>query len=198
MCATSTSRRSFVDSAEERSHGVSSECGAAAAGAAAEGQRLDAAVDRAAGRLLESGGRADRAGPSRRPVRQDSWVPGPGRLRLGDREEISLGLHAGEALTVIAALLAKATSTVSREVAGNGGRLGAGVAGPSARSRAGPPPEGAQAGESPAGCPGHRVAASVVVAAEDLGPVADRVRRRSHDVGEPRNLLPGPVRPGTR
>jgi IS30 family transposase len=43
---------------------------------------------------------------------------------LCDREEISLGLHAGEAFTVIAARLGKATSTVSREVAGNGGRGG--------------------------------------------------------------------------
>ena len=61
---------------------------------------------------------------SRRPVRQHRWVPGPGRLRLCDREEISLGLHAHEALTAIAARLGKATSTVSREVAGNGGRGG--------------------------------------------------------------------------
>jgi|SRR5450631_1439439 IS30 family transposase len=60
----------------------------------------------------------------RRPVRQDRWVPGPGRLRLSDREEISLGLHAGEAFTMIANRLGKATSTVSREVAGNGGRTG--------------------------------------------------------------------------
>jgi transposase, IS30 family len=43
---------------------------------------------------------------------------------LCDREEISLGLHAGEPLTVIAARLGKAPSTVSREVAGNGGRGG--------------------------------------------------------------------------
>ena len=51
-------------------------------------------------------------------------MPGPGRLRLCDREEISLGLHAGEAFCVIAAQLGKAASTVSREVAGNGGRTG--------------------------------------------------------------------------
>ena len=30
-----------------------------------------------------------------RPVRQDRWTPGPGRLTLADREEITLGLHAG-------------------------------------------------------------------------------------------------------
>ena len=52
----------------------------------------------------------------------DGWRPGPGRLTLADREEISLGLHGGESFSVIAVRLGKATSTVSREVAGNGGR----------------------------------------------------------------------------
>jgi transposase, IS30 family len=55
----------------------------------------------------------------RRPVRRDGWVPGPGRLTLADREEISIGLHAGESFTAIAARLGKAVSTVSREVAAN-------------------------------------------------------------------------------
>jgi transposase, IS30 family len=58
---------------------------------------------------------------SKRPVRSDSWRPGPGRLSLADREEISLGLRAGDSLTTIAVRLGKAVSTVSREVAGNGG-----------------------------------------------------------------------------
>jgi len=61
---------------------------------------------------------------SRRPVRHDGWVPGPGRLTLADREEITLGLHSGESFTVIAGRLGKAVSTVSREVAANGGRAG--------------------------------------------------------------------------
>src|SRR6516165_3086219 len=61
---------------------------------------------------------------SRRPVRGDGWVPGPGRLTLADREEITVGLHGGESFTVIAARLGKAVSTVSREVAANGGRGG--------------------------------------------------------------------------
>jgi transposase, IS30 family len=61
---------------------------------------------------------------SRRPVRHDGWVPGPGRLTLADREEITLGLHAGESFTAIAARLGKAVSTVSREVAASGGRGG--------------------------------------------------------------------------
>jgi len=51
-------------------------------------------------------------------------VPGPGRLTLADREEITLGLHAGDSFTAIAARLGKAVSTVSREVAANGGRDG--------------------------------------------------------------------------
>jgi len=59
---------------------------------------------------------------SRRRVRRDGWVPGPGRLTLANREEITLGLHAGESFTAIAARLGKAVSTVSREVAANGGR----------------------------------------------------------------------------
>jgi IS30 family transposase len=58
----------------------------------------------------------------RRSVRQDRWVPGPGRLTLADREEITLGVHAGQSFTAIAARLGKAASTVSREVAANGGR----------------------------------------------------------------------------
>ena len=59
---------------------------------------------------------------SKRPVRTDPWEPGAGRLSLADREEISLGLRAGESFTAIAARIGKATSTVSREVAANGGR----------------------------------------------------------------------------
>ena len=60
----------------------------------------------------------------RRPVHRDGWVPGPGRLTLADREEISIGLHTGESFTAIAARLQRAVSTVSREVAANGGRGG--------------------------------------------------------------------------
>jgi IS30 family transposase len=59
---------------------------------------------------------------SKRPVRADSWRPGPGRLTLADREEISLGLRGGDSFTSIVTRLGKAVSTVSREVAGNGGR----------------------------------------------------------------------------
>jgi transposase, IS30 family len=51
-----------------------------------------------------------------------SWTPGPGRLVLEEREEISLGLHRGASLSSIAAGLGRSLSTVSREVAANGGR----------------------------------------------------------------------------
>ena len=71
-----------------------------------------------------------RGGPGRPQRRIDPWVPGPGRLTLADREEISLGLHGSEAYAVIAARLGKAASTVSREVAGNGAAAGTGRGGP--------------------------------------------------------------------
>jgi ribosomal protein S18 acetylase RimI-like enzyme len=53
-----------------------------------------------------------------------SWTPGPGRLVFEEREEISLGLHRGASLTSIAGGLGRSLSTVSREVAANGGRCG--------------------------------------------------------------------------
>src|ERR687897_672580 len=54
-----------------------------------------------------------------RPVPRRRWEL---RLDLGEREEISRGLAAGLSLRVIAAGLGRAASTVSREVARNGGR----------------------------------------------------------------------------
>src|SRR5437763_17038267 len=59
---------------------------------------------------------------SKRPVRSQPWQPGPGRLTLADREEISLGVRAGDSFTAVALRLGRAVSTISREVAGNGGR----------------------------------------------------------------------------
>jgi IS30 family transposase len=49
---------------------------------------------------------------------------GWGRLTLADRKEITVGLHTRDSSTAIAALLGEAVSTVSREVAANGGRQG--------------------------------------------------------------------------
>ena len=45
-----------------------------------------------------------------------------GRLSIEEREEISRGLAAEHSLRVIAAGLGRSASTISREVAGNGGR----------------------------------------------------------------------------
>jgi IS30 family transposase len=50
------------------------------------------------------------------------WTPGSRRLSLSDREEISLGLERGDTFTSIALGLGRSPSTVSREVAANGGR----------------------------------------------------------------------------
>jgi len=66
----------------------------------------------------------------RRYVLRLKRVPKPGpvrsplRLSPGEREEISRGLAGGESLRAIAARLSRAPSTISREVAGNGGRRG--------------------------------------------------------------------------
>jgi hypothetical protein len=54
-----------------------------------------------------------------RPVPRHRAV---GRLSLEEREEISRGLAAGQSLRAIAASLGRSASTISREVAGNGGR----------------------------------------------------------------------------
>ena len=51
------------------------------------------------------------------------WCPGPGRLSLSEREEIHLGLERDASLSEIARRLGRSTSTVSREVKANGGRV---------------------------------------------------------------------------
>ena len=83
---------------------------------AGESQRSIArALDRAPAtirtRLLSSGWR--------RPVPPAEW--GSLRLSLDEREEISRGIARGESLRSIAVRLGRSSSTVSREVANNGG-----------------------------------------------------------------------------
>ena len=152
-----------------------SDDGATTAGPTAERQGHVAAGGRPPGRLFPRGR------PCRRAPRVEAsgaiglWQPGPGRLTLADREEISLGLRAGESFTAIAGGLGKAISTVSREVAANGGRDDYRAWRAHQRARAGarrpkPPAVLCQAGR-----PGHALAARVVVAAGDRPPVADGV-----------------------
>lgn len=62
------------------------------------------------------------AGKGNREERQTPWCPGPRRLSLEAREEISLGLRRGDSFTSIARQLGRSASTVSREVNVNGGR----------------------------------------------------------------------------
>src|SRR5215210_1249248 len=52
----------------------------------------------------------------------DQWEPRPGCLGISDREAILVGLRNGESLARIARALGHAPSTISREVAANGGR----------------------------------------------------------------------------
>ena len=61
--------------------------------------------------LIQSGG-------LKPPTRERS----PLRLSCCEREELSRGLRAGDSLRAIASRLGRATSTISREVIGNGGR----------------------------------------------------------------------------
>jgi len=56
-----------------------------------------------------------------RPGRPDGWEPAPGRLSAEEREDIMIGLRQGESMTSIAGRLGRAPSTVTREVAANGG-----------------------------------------------------------------------------
>ena len=54
----------------------------------------------------------------------DKWEPRAGCLTIAEREDILVGLRAGEPLSTIAGKLGRSASTISREVAGNGGRDG--------------------------------------------------------------------------
>jgi IS30 family transposase len=57
----------------------------------------------------------------------DRWAPAPGRISAEEREEILLGLARGESMSAIARSLGRAPSTITREVAANGGADGYGA-----------------------------------------------------------------------
>src|SRR3954454_3276681 len=54
----------------------------------------------------------------------DMWEPRPGCLSITEREEILVGIRAGESLSEIARAIGRVASVVTREVAANGGREG--------------------------------------------------------------------------
>src|SRR5674476_757892 len=58
----------------------------------------------------------------KRDARPDEWTSAAGRLSVHEREEILLGLHHGLSMRAIARALGRSPSTVTREVAANGGR----------------------------------------------------------------------------
>jgi IS30 family transposase len=53
--------------------------------------------------------------------RPDRWKPAPGHLSAEEREEILLGLARSESMSAIARSLGRAPSTITGEVASNGG-----------------------------------------------------------------------------
>ena len=57
-------------------------------------------------------------------IRKEMWEPAHNRLTLDDRVEIRIGLERGLSLRALARRLGRHPSTVSREVAANGGRHG--------------------------------------------------------------------------
>jgi len=61
------------------------------------------------------------SGKQVRPGKIDEWSPAPGRLSAEEREDILVGLSRGDSMSSIARQLGRAPSTVTREVAANGG-----------------------------------------------------------------------------
>jgi IS30 family transposase len=77
------------------------------------GEQIDASLQTAWNVIMK---------PPTRIVKPFSWTPGPGRLTIAEREEISLALRRGDTFASMAKELGRAVSTIGREVAANGGR----------------------------------------------------------------------------
>ena len=128
-------------------------------------------------------------------IRPEPRHRGAGRLSFEEREEISRGLAAGLSVRAIAVGLGRAPSTVSREVAGNGGRRCTGRRqltsrrghGRAGRRRASWPRTGA-------GWHRGREAPAPVVTAADRRLVEADLSRRPRDARVARERLPHAVR----
>ena len=117
-------------------------------------------------------------------IRAEMWAPSPVRLSIEERVEIRLGLERGWSLRRIAAALGRSASTVSREVAANGGRGGyAPMAAHRRAAAAARRPKRTKIGANPA------LRARVVADLERLwspGQIADRLRAEFGDQPEMR------------
>ena len=127
----------------------------------------------------------------------------PGRLSLAEREEISRGLAAGHSLRAIAVELGRSPSTISREVAGHGGRRR-----PAWVPRGHGGPEELGAGDSvqvlqarhpsEAGCHRGPEASATMVTPADRRLAEGHLSERPGDAGVARDDLPHPVHPVPR
>jgi Helix-turn-helix domain len=121
------------------------------------------------------------------------------RLSLGEREEISRGLAAGASLRSIARQLHRAPSTISREVARQGGRAGSGCGGRGNGMVTGQPTQAHQAvAVSRAGGHGRGEAGRTLVATADRWMAAAPVPDEHSGAGVARDDLPVAVRAGPR
>lgn len=136
-----------------------------------------------------------RAGRHRRGV-PDDWTPRSSCLSILEREQILLGVHRGESMRSIARALGRAPSTVSRELAANGGRAGYAAWHAHQRARASarrPKPYKLRSGKllDEVTPPGH-----VVVAPGDRPTLTVGVSERSHHACQSRDHLSILIRPG--
>ena len=79
----------------------------------------------------------------------DPWTPRAGHVTIYEREEIRVGLSRRESISLIARRLGRSPSTVSREVAANGGREHYRIWGAHCRARKSAAPQEVQAATRP-------------------------------------------------